>query len=344
MKRVRIAVVGLNFGKAIVRQLSEGPAREWFDLVALADLDLAKAQTMAEPLGAKAYPSLDELLARQDLDCVALITAPVGRAKLIDRILDAGKHVLTTKPFERDANEARRVLARARRLGLTMHVNSPSPILAPDLAQIAAWREQYHLGRPVGARAEVTANYSEQPDGGWLDDDDACPCAPLYRLGIYQINDLLQIFGPVQTVQVTQSRLRTRRPTTDNAMASLLFANGAIGSVYATFCAGDGQHYRNRLALNFEHGTVYRELLPVVRAAHAHSPTLTLVTLVDGNPVEQTVEVPFHSGAYCWRELADTVAGKPLPNATDDAIIVQGVEVINALARAARSGQTETVA
>lgn len=75
---------------------------------------------------------------------------------------------------------------------------------------------------PLGARADIWASYREQADGTWYDDPQKCPVAPVFLLGIYLINDLIQLFGPVRDVQVLQSRLSTGRPTADNGQLSLL--------------------------------------------------------------------------------------------------------------------------
>lgn len=106
MNRIRIGVVGLNFGSWVVEQIARGEGAAWLELAALCDLDAAKAQAMAGQYGVTAYPDLAALLADASIPAVALFTGPVGRARLIREIIAAGKDVLTTKPFERDASFA----------------------------------------------------------------------------------------------------------------------------------------------------------------------------------------------------------------------------------------------
>ena len=49
-----------------------------------------------------AHHCLEAALADPAVEAVALFTPPIVRAKLIVRILAAGHHVITTKPFEMD--------------------------------------------------------------------------------------------------------------------------------------------------------------------------------------------------------------------------------------------------
>ena len=83
MNRLKIGIVGLNFGRYIVGQLTDGPGREWLELAAVCDMDQAKARAHAEQHRVKAYFDLDALLADREIPAIGLFTGPVGRADLI---------------------------------------------------------------------------------------------------------------------------------------------------------------------------------------------------------------------------------------------------------------------
>ncbi len=332
-KRIPIGIVGLNFGRHVIEQLLTSLTGEQFEIVAVCDLDAAKAQSMAERLGVKAYTNFDEFLTDPNFNAVGLFTGPGGRAGLIRRIIEAGKDVITTKPFENDPQAALEVLREAEKLGRTVHLNSPSPLLPPDLAQIQSWREEFNLGKPVAARADVWVSYREQADGSWYDDPKKCPVAPIFRLGIYLINDLIQIFGPAQTVQVLHSRLFEGRPTPDNAQLGILFKNGGLANIFASFCVDDGDYYRNSLTLNFENGTIYRNVGP----DRSDEEEITLVMSKDGKRIvvaRVEVEAANRSGHYQWDNFARAISGEKLENARTPEEIVAGLQVIQAMAKA----------
>jgi predicted dehydrogenase len=332
-KRIPIGIVGLNFGRHIIDELTVGPASSYFEIVAVCDLDASKAQNMAQRLGVCAYTDFDEFLKATDFMAVGLFTGPIGRASLIQRLIKEGKDVITTKPFEKDPQAALDVLIEAQKLGRIIHLNSPSPLLSPDLVQIRTWHKEFDLGKPVGARADIWASYREQADGTWYDDPELCPVAPIFRLGIYLINDLIQIFGPAQKVQVLESRLFEGRPTPDNAQLGILFKNGGLANIFASFCVNDGDHYRNSLTLNFENGTIYRN----VGADRAVQEEISLIMNKDGKrSLVAQVEVPSQnrSGHYQWDAFARAIRGEKLDEVCTPEEIVAGLQVIQAMAQA----------
>jgi predicted dehydrogenase len=340
MTELPIAIVGLNFGRHICADLAARPGG--VRLAAVCDQDAAKAQALAAQHGVPAFTSLDELLARPELPVIGLFTGPNGRASLLRRILAAGKDVMTTKPFERDSAAAAAVLAEARSQGRVLWLNSPSQSLPADLALMQELAVQYDIGRPVAARAEVWADYREQTDGSWYDDPAQCPVAPVYRLGIYLINDLIRLLGAVEQVHVQGSRLFTGRPTADQGLLSLRFRSGALASVFASFCIGDGDHYRNSLAVNHERGSLYRSVGPSRTTGEGCEISL-VARGAHGREVKTARWAPTGSGGYDWAGFAAAVRARTPPDPATVATIVGAVQVIEAMAASEASGLPATV-
>ena len=342
-KPLTIGMVGLNWGGYIAGTLLRSPANEFFTLAGVCDSDNSKAIDFGGRYGVKDYRDLDQMLADQEILTVGLFTGPAGRAGLLRRIIRAGKDVMTTKPFELDPIAARSVLEEAESLGRVIHLNSPAPELPRYLHQIRQWQEDFDLGQPVHCRGEVLASYREKADGRWLDDPDLCPAAPIFRLGIYVINDLVRLFGRVSEVQLFTSRIFTERTTADNAQLGLLFDNKSLGNVYASFCVDNGQHYANSLILHYERGTIYRNVLPVAYG-QAEATTRLLLTATRHKKEVITRELEFSeiSGSYQWEAFYSAVTGRrPVPSPIDD--IVHVIDVIDAMARAQTSGRSEPV-
>lgn len=336
--RIRIAIVGLNFGAQIVRHLLHGPASRWFEVVAVSDLDARRAAEVAMRHGLR-VAGWDELLDDASIAAVGLFTGPAGRAGLIQAAVRAGKDVLTTKPFELSTSAASAVLAEAEARGRVVHLNSPPPRPPRDLAQIDRWRDRHRLGRLVGLRAEAWGPYQETADGSWYDDPERCPVAPIFRLGIYLINDVVHLAGAPVALQVVQSRVRTGRPTPDNATVTLVFPDGAIASLYASLCVDDGQPYKNSLAVNFERGSVYRNCgAPDLLGGDIRAELSLVRPSRRGQPRVLRRASPFLSGDYAWSDFALAVRTRaPMP-ATARQTLLTGLRVISALPAAARTG------
>jgi predicted dehydrogenase len=342
-KPLNFGMVGLNFGGYIADTLSHKPSGDFFKLAAVCDADADKVVDFGRRRGVKVYVDLDEMLADDDIQAVGLFTSPAGRAELLRRIIRCGKDVMTTKPFELDPVAARSVLEEAKSLGRVIHLNSPSPELPAYLRQIQQWQQEYQLGRPINCRGEVLVSYREIPDGRWTDNPALCPAAPLFRLGIYVITDLIRLFGRVREVQVLSSQIFTQRPTADNAQLNLLFENKALGSIYATFCVDNGQHYANSLILHYERGTIYRNVLPVAYGKAEGTTRLLLAATTDQREVvTKELELPEISGSYQWEAFHSAITKRRfVPTPIDD--IVHGIDVVAAMARAELSRKTESV-
>lgn len=328
LQPLRMAVLGMRFGKTIANDLTQAPASQFFQLAGVCDMVRPLADEPAAKHNVKAYYSLDELLEDKSIPVIGLFTGPAGRAKLLQKIIRAGKDVMTTKPFEIDTKEAEAVLREAQKLGRVIHLNSPSPEPAEDLRQIWAWEKEFDLGRRVGIRAEVWASYFMKPDGSWMDNHDLCPGGTMTRLGIYSINDIIRIAGPVEKVNLIASRIRSERPVPDNSLLTMTFPSGCLGAIYASDCIADGSAYSAGLSLGYERGTIYRN---VGSARHSAGKSYMTLARQGEKPQERVLTektLDSHSGAYQWDIFARAIAKKQSIN--DDYIrdILGGVRVL----------------
>lgn len=335
----RLGAVGLNYGAhALERHFAGG--NEHFALGGVFDHDSTRTHSVAERFGVRAYGSWEEMLGDRSLAAVVLFTPPRGRADLIREALKAGKHVLATKPFEMNAEAAAAILEEAKSLGLALHSNSPASVWPADLAQIRQWQRERDLGKIVGAFGEVYGGYQEDADGSWLDDPQLCPGGPMFRLGIYLVNDLGLLLGPPVEVRTFETRVRTGRPTPDNTMLMLRYADGALATIYASLCVDDGDAYRNSLTLHFERGSVYRNTGAAANP-RGHAVLSLILGTQAGRSSEETVTVradPHND--YRWDWFAAAIRGEKLSSAVSAEEIVAGVEVVEMLGRAVRvSGQ-----
>jgi len=338
-----MGIVGLNFGRHLIDHLSSPVNSRYFRVAAVCDLDSVKAESIGARLGVKSYTKLDDLLADETVPVVGLFTGPSNRAALLRRIFRAGKDVMTTKPFEDNVVSAERILEEARRMGRVVHLNSPAPNHAADLRKITDWHHRYDLGRPVAARGDIWVSYREQADGSWYDAPSLCPVAPIFRLGIYLINDLIALFGPAEEVQVLQSRLFTERPTPDNAQLGIRFKNGALVNLFASFCVRDTLCYRNSLTINYERGTIFRNV-GVPHSSAANEVELELVYEGrSGKRIVRRKHVAGGSGFYQWEDFRRALRLRQSPSRAFIDEVVNGLRVVDAMRRASQSGATVKV-
>jgi predicted dehydrogenase len=342
MERVKIALVGLNFGRHIAAELlNSKPASELFELAALCDADPKRLAAECSKLSLPGYAGIEELFAaRPDIQTIGLYTGPNGRAQLLRKLFAAGRDVMTTKPFELDPEAARAILAEARAAGRTVHLNSPSPEPAPDIAAMLSLREKFSMGQLVSARFETYSRYDEKTDGSWYDSQELCPLAPVFRIGVYGINDILYFDSDPELVQTLGARIFTGRPTPDNAQLSLRFRSGAIASVFASLATNPGAAYPNRLELLFEKGQLCR----AAGVSASEEPERVLVEASafgsGGKPHVERLAIPRSSasGSYRWASFAAALRERrPLPEKAA-AHVVDGIRVLAAMKRSHLNG------
>lgn len=106
---VRIGLIGAGgMGRAHVERIEQELAGG--RIVAVADIDLAGAKAVAEPLGAKAYPTGAELIADPEVDAVLIATFGAVHAPDVLAAVEAGKYVLCEKPLTTTPEDALRIL------------------------------------------------------------------------------------------------------------------------------------------------------------------------------------------------------------------------------------------
>lgn len=326
-ERIKVAVVGLTFGSYVIENELLKGGKDYFEIDCVCDLNAEKAKTWGEKLSVPYYQDMDKMLDERKVGACVLITGPVGRAKLIDKCIDRGIHVMTTKPFELTAAEAERVLRRAREKNIIVQMNSPSPRPASYMKAILDYAQRFDLGRPIAYRAADWCNYREKADGLWYDDPSLCPVAPVFRLGIYMINEVAVLMGDVERVNVVESRVFTQRPTADNAILSVLHKNGVVGSIFASFCVNDLQHYKCSYEINYERGTIYKAVKPRNSETSGNKVAMQVVYTKDGEQHMFEEEIT-ESSNYQWDVFYNSIGGKKYDDMITDDKIVAGIRMI----------------
>ena len=130
--QLRAAVVGAGYwGPNLARNFRNSP--DW-DLVAVCDLDADRARKV---VGARStvdvMTSVSDLLARDDVDAVAIATPARTHAPIALAALEAGKHVLVEKPIADRGAGARTMVARAAELDRVLMVDHTFCYTAPVL-------------------------------------------------------------------------------------------------------------------------------------------------------------------------------------------------------------------
>jgi predicted dehydrogenase len=196
---VRIGVLGCGH---VSDQYFEGLAlHDCLEVVACADLDLARAEQKAAQHGVPRACSPDQLLAGPDVDLVVNLTPPQAHASASLAAIEAGKHVWSEKPLATNLDDARAVIAAADAAGVRLGC-APDTFLGGGIQTAVKLVDDGWIGRPVSAVAFVSEHgyehfhpqvrsFYEQGGGPALD------------LGPYWVTALVALLGPVARVSGT---------------------------------------------------------------------------------------------------------------------------------------------
>jgi predicted dehydrogenase len=201
--------------------------------------------------------SYDELLARADVDIVAIYTPDQLHADHVERAFAAGKHVICTKPLVNSLADARRVLAAGRRSGRKLLVGQSTRFFEPFQRQRAA----YERGE-LGPLELVDAHYIHRMDWFYEKSRWAATDTDWVFLGLSHPVDLARWYlGPIAEVHALAARSalagRHHVRSPDIYTVNLRAADGRIGRVMGHYGLRELPSARNaiELALYGSHGT-----------------------------------------------------------------------------------------
>jgi predicted dehydrogenase len=113
---LKVGLVGCGIGRQHLDAYRSLP--DLFEVVAVCDVDLAKARDLAAGHGiGRVVPDVGALCAMGDVDVVDLCTPPYLHAAQTLQALAAGKHVICEKPLAASLEDADRVIAAEKRSG-----------------------------------------------------------------------------------------------------------------------------------------------------------------------------------------------------------------------------------
>lgn len=205
-----IGVIGC--GKiAQVRHLPEYEAHPEAKITALYDINLKRAQELAERYGAKAYSSVEELLADESVDAVSVCAANHAHAEITISALKAGKHVLCEKPMAVTLEECEQMVAAAKAAGKFLMIGH-NQRLAKAHMKAKALVEKGEIGRIITARTTFghsgPETWSVDPGQNvWFFDKSKAAMGVMADLGIHK-TDLLHYLCGSRIKRVT-ARLTT---------------------------------------------------------------------------------------------------------------------------------------
>ncbi len=223
------------------------------NVVGIADIMVDRAQDRASKFGVGAF-SVEDLLAHPDIEIVVNLTIPAAHAQIASEAIANGKSAYNEKPLAINREDGKRLLSEAAARGVLVG-SAPDTFLGGGLQSARKYLDEGVIGDPVAVSAQMLGHGMESwhPDPFFFFQPGA---GPLFDVGVYYVQALASILGPVARVSSLSrasfpERVVGSGPKTGDAipvntpthiMSSIQFENGVVGNLGASFDVWETNH------------------------------------------------------------------------------------------------------
>ena len=233
---LRIGLIGC--GNISDIYLTNAPLFRDTVFTACADLRLEAAQKQGAKYGIPAV-SVEDLLAREDVDLVLNLTIPAAHADVSLAAIAAGKHVYTEKPLATELADGIRIMDAATAKGVRVGA-APDTVLGAGLQTARKLIDDGAVGEVVTGTAAILSHGMEH----WHPNPDFFfkpGAGPVFDMGPYYISALVALLGPVSRVNsVGKIAFKERLVTAEGPMKGQTVKVETLTTVnsHLTFASG----------------------------------------------------------------------------------------------------------
>ena len=231
-------------------------------LVGVADVVGEAAWRFAQESGlpeVEVYTDPLELIRRPAVEAVDICTTHDQHAPVALAAAGAGKHVLVEKPMATSPQECLQMVEAARAHGVLLMV-AQCQRYEPSYRAAREAIQRGELGRVWGVQLEARQHLRLfRPPGDWLYDGRRAGGGVVISVAVHKIDLARYLVGDVRRVTAhcrTSDPELFRHGAEDFCVATLEFASGAVGSLFATY-SGYRIPYGEGITVIGTQGTIY---------------------------------------------------------------------------------------
>lgn len=209
-----------------------------------------RAEKFAQEHQCRSFATLEEMLAAPEIDAVAICTPSGAHLDPAVAAAQAGKHLMVEKPLEVTTEKCDKIIAACDAAKVKLAVTFQSRFHQSSQLMKSAI-DQQRFGKITLGDAYVKWFRSQEyyDSGAWRGTWDLDGGGALMNQAIHSVDLLLWLMGPVKSVHATMGTLTHERiEVEDIVVATLTFANGALGVIEATTTAFPGALKRIEIA------------------------------------------------------------------------------------------------
>jgi predicted dehydrogenase len=257
---LRVAIVGCgNIAGPYAKCIA---AHDEVELVAVTDVDPARAAAFGAEHGCRVHDSLEALLADAEVQLVVNLTVHHAHYAVSRQALEAGRHVYSEKPMALEAAEARDLVELAARQGVRLAC-APSTFLGEAQQTAGAIIANRELGTVRAVYADVNWGRIEAWHPAPIPFYDV---GVLVDVGVYPLTIATAFMGPAVAVEalgwdllpdrVTTAGERFRIGSPDLIVAAVELTGGAVMRLTGSFYVGRPIREPGRLEFHGDAGSL----------------------------------------------------------------------------------------
>ena len=326
---VRFGIVGTGRISDWVMKGAQQDSRIKVTAVCSRSVESAEAFVKRHPLaeGAKIYTAVEDMAADPEVDAIYIGTPNQTHCEYTLKCLDAGKHVLCEKPLAINAEEGRRMAAKARGKGLLL-MEAMVSTLNPNFVEAASHIVEIAPVRQYSSYfCQYSSKYEALKQGEVATAFKPGTAGALRDVGVYTLFPLVSLFGRPSEVRGELRTIETSEGASDvcgtayikyDEMDATLTWSKTYDSFQPTEIAGE----KGNLILDEIHIARRAEIIPHATPTSGQGPKPGRTLISEG--------LPFNEYYYEFKEFADLIENgqtESAANSLETSVIV--LEIID---------------
>lgn len=203
-------------------------------LVAVCDIDITKAEKIANKYSIKSYKCMHEMMSNEDVDIVVILTESGNHAKHVIELAKYGSHIVVEKPMALTLDDADEMIKACDAHNIRLFVIKQNRFNVP-VVHLKKALDEGRFGNLILGTIRVRwcrpQSYYDQDSwrGTWAYDGGVLTNQASHHIDLleWMMGDVLSVFAKSKTALANIE-------TEDTAVVLLKFKNGALGLIEAT--------------------------------------------------------------------------------------------------------------